>query len=152
MTRTNLEVSGYAHPDELTWILHFNWRTSPLPMNGSRGTHWAPRAKMAKHVRHTAYYLAKAARIPLLGKCRVQLTWWVATTNRTRDVDNLAAFEKPLYDGLVDARVAADDSPAFMEKPRPVIRPVSESDGIVTGPCFTLTITRTDVEDEWGDE
>lgn len=146
--RSKLEVYSWVHPDETTWILRFPWTTNPLPMNGSRGKHWAPRARKVREVRDYAFYLAKLAGIPLLGKCWVQLTWWVATT-RTRDVDNLAALEKPLFDGLVTAHVAPDDSPAFMDKPRGLIRPVAESEGLVTEPCFTLTITRTDLEDEF---
>ncbi|MGN6693889.1 MAG: hypothetical protein ACTHN0_06895, partial [Aquihabitans sp.] len=70
-----------------------------------------------------------------------QLTWWVKD-NRTRDADNLAEFEKRLFDGLVDAGVVDDDKPELMDKPRGVIRHIREADGLITEPCFTLTVTR----------
>lgn len=147
--RSELELHGTAHPDDATWILHFGYPTNPVPMNGPKGTHWATAARKAKQIRLRAAYLARSAGIPLLGRCRAQVTWWVAI-NRTRDTDNLARLEKPMYDGLVDACVVPDDRPAFMEKPRPVIQHLSEAGGLVTVPCFTLTVTRVDLEDEWG--
>ena len=145
--RTDLEVYLHTHPTDDTWILRFTHTTNPLPMNGAKGTHWGPRHRKAAQVRRDSAALARAARIPLLGRCRTQLTWWV-NDNRTRDPDNLAPFEKPIYDGLVDARVVPDDKPAFMDKPRPLIRRVTEADGLITEPCFTLHITRLD-DEEW---
>lgn len=146
--RSALELYGTARPDDTSWVLHFGYPTNPVPMNGPKGTHWAVGARKAKEVRLRASYLARSARIPLLGSCRVQLTWWFKT-DRVRDPDNLARLEKPMYDGLVDARVVPDDRPRFMEKPRPVIRHLREANGLVTEPCFTLAVLRTDLEDEW---
>lgn len=138
--RTELEIAGHAHPDADTWILHFVWPTNPLPMNGSRG-HRLTTARKARWIRDTSGFRARAAGIPALGRIRAQLTWWVAT-NRTRDPDNLAQLEKPIFDGLVDAGIVTDDRPALMDKPRATIRHVDESAGLVTEPGFTLTITR----------
>ena len=137
--RTPLEISGWAHPTPDTWILHFAWPTNPLPMNGSRG-HRLATARKAKNVRIRSGFTARMAGIPTLGRIRAQLTWWVAT-NRTRDPDNLAQLEKPIFDGLVDAGIVTDDRPELMDKPRAVIRPVADSAGLVTEPGFTLTIT-----------
>jgi crossover junction endodeoxyribonuclease RusA len=119
--RTDLEVSGHAHPEPDVWVLYFNWEKNPLPMNGSRGTHWAKRANLGRSIRTRAGYMARLAKIPALGRCKVELTWWVAI-NRTRDADNLAELEKRLFDGLVDAGVVADDKPELMTKDRGVIR------------------------------
>ena len=140
--RSALEISGRAHPDPDVWILHFAWPTNPLPMNGSRGRHWAPTARKGREIRNHSFQMATFARIPALGRCRAQVTWWVQSTAKIRDEDNLAVLEKRLFDALVDAKVVADDSPAFMEKPRAVIRPIADSSGLVTRPGFTLTITR----------
>lgn len=141
---TPLEVKSIAHPDEDTWTLRFAWPRNPLPMNGAKGNLYG-RARTVRQVRELAGYLAKIARIPPLGYCRVQLTWWVAST-RTRDVDNLAALEKPIFDGLVDAGIVPDDNPRYMDKPRGIIRHIDDSNGALTRPCFTLTITRIGVD------
>lgn len=138
--RSELEVTGDAHPAADTWILHFVWPTNPLPMNGSRG-HRMTTIRTVRWIRDTSRVRARAAGIPALGRIRAQLTWWVAT-NRTRDPDNLAQLEKPIFDGLVDAGIVTDDRPALMDKPRATIRHVDESAGLVTEPGFTLTITR----------
>jgi hypothetical protein len=85
-----------------------------------------------------------------MARVRVQLTWWV--TNRiTRDADNLAQLEKPIFDALAtrradlaSVRIVPDDSPEFMDKPRALIRHLDESTPAdkVTGPGFVVTITR----------
>lgn len=138
--RTNLEVYRVAHPEPDMWILYFPWPTNPLPMNGSRGG-WRRHSKQVAAIRDQAVYTARSARIPALGRCRAQLTWWV-TTNGVRDVDNLADLEKRLFDALVIAGIVADDKPELMEKPRGLIRKVSDSDGLLTDRGFTLTVTR----------
>lgn len=138
--RTDLEVASHIHPDEDTWILRFGWTTNPLPLNGSRGG-WRAHSRAAKNVREAALYTARFAKIPPLGRCTAQLTWWVDTI-RVRDVDNLADLEKRLFDALVLAGVVDDDRPELMDKPRAVIRPVADSNGLVTAACFTLTVTR----------
>lgn len=141
--RTRLEVAGHAHPEPDVWILYFNWEKNPLPMNGtgSRGAHWAKTARQTRWVRTRSEYIARLAKIPPLGRCRVLLTWWVAL-DRVRDPDNLGQLEKRLFDGLVDAGVVVDDKPELMTKDRAVIRKVADSEGIVTEPCFTLRIER----------
>jgi crossover junction endodeoxyribonuclease RusA len=143
--RTDLEVSGHAHPEPDVWVLHFNWEKNPLPMNGSRGTHWAKRANLGRSIRTRAGYMARLAKVPALGRCKVELTWWVAI-NRTRDADNLAELEKRLFDGLVDAGVVVDDKPELMTKDRGIIRKITESAGLVTEPCFTLRIERIEAD------
>lgn len=142
--RSDLEAGGYVRLDDDTWVLRFGYPTNPLPMNGSRG-HRLATARTARMLRQQSFYTARQlAQIPPLGRCRAQLTWWVAI-NRTRDSDNLAQLEKPLFDGLVDAGVVTDDRPELMDKPRAIIAPVATSNGLVTAPCFTLTVTRLQV-------
>lgn len=140
MDETYLEHHGHdARPDEGKWILHFAFPKNPMPLNGSWGG-YRKHAKDARSIRTLTRLRASAAGIPEMGKCEVQLTWWVATNHR-RDVDNLALLEKPMYDALVDAAVVRDDTPDLMVKLRPVIRHVRDSEDLVRQPCFTLKVT-----------
>ena len=141
MTRpTELEISGRAQlgPDE--WVLHFGYGRNPIPMNGPKGN-WRARGRMTAAVKDQALKLAIYARIPEMSRCRAQLTWWVATSHK-RDVDNLGLFEKPIYDALVLAGVVRDDTPEYMDKPRPVIRHLRDAGGLLSEPGFTLHVTR----------
>lgn len=139
--RSNLETYAVAHPDADTWIVYFPWTSNPLPMNGSHGG-WRTHSRKAKAVRqHAVQLITQFAKIPALGRCSAQVTWWVST-NRVRDVDNLADLEKRLFDAIVIAGIVEDDRPELMDKPRAVIRHIRDSEGMLTGPGFTLTITR----------
>lgn len=144
---TDLEARRVAHPQPDVWILHFHWGTNPLPMNGPKAN-WRAKAAMTRHVKDIAMTLAIVAKIPELAKVEAQLTWWVAAMNRRRDVDNLGQLEKPIFDGLVVAGVVADDTPDLMVKPRAVIRPVADSAGLVSEPCFTLTVRALELLEE----
>nr|WP_274635560.1 hypothetical protein [Microbacterium bovistercoris] len=147
--RTDLEVRSWLHlPDRDQWVLYFPFARNPLPMNGSRGNSWRPRARKTRDIRDRTTWLARAACIPAMEKCEVQLVWWVAD-HRVRDEDNLAALEKPMFDGVRAAGVVPDDRPGFMLKPRARIRHLSEQHHLVTEPCFTLHVTRRDTEEEW---
>lgn len=138
--RTELEASGSTHPDVDTWILYFPWPTNPLPMNGSRGGHYA-HAKKIRGIKDQVRYSIRSARIPDLGRCEARLTWWVAT-NGVRDEDNLALLEKTMFDALVAEKVVADDKPALMTKPRGRIIHIDDAAGLVSGRGFTFTVTR----------
>jgi hypothetical protein len=82
--------------------------------------HHHARARVVADVRHTAGWLARAARIPRADRVRVELRY-TPRTRRTRDADNLVALLKPLVDGLVDAGVVADDDDEHVERLMPVI-------------------------------
>lgn len=102
-----------AHPTEDRWELLLPWEKPPLSMNDRR--HWSHKHQWTKALRGTAFYLARSARIPDLGRCSVELVYSPAT-RRTRDADNIFATLKPLADGLVDAGVVPDDTPDLMSK------------------------------------
>lgn len=144
---TDLEISGRAHPTDDTWILHFGYPSNPLPMNGPKAN-WRGRHRMTAVVKDHTFKLARAARIPEMTRIEAQLTQWF-TINRRRDVDNLAALEKPMFDAIVSAGIVRDDTPDLMVKPRPVIRHVRESEGLVTKPGFTLTIRCLEICEEF---
>jgi hypothetical protein len=83
----------------------------------------------------------RAAGVPKLGRCRVDVEWVVKTAAR-RDTDNLAPFLKAIYDGIgadrgVGARIVADDDPAHMEKRGATIRLDREA----AAAHFLITIT-----------
>jgi len=144
---TLLELREWVRPGPTTWILRFDWDKNPLPMNGSRGKSFYGRAAKTKRVRiRSAYVAGQLAEIPPLGRVEVQLTQWVSI-RRTRDLDNFAQLEKPIYDGLVDAGIVDDDAPELMDKRRPTIVHVDDSEGLVRAACFTLRIAQLDDED-----
>ncbi|WP_345750086.1 hypothetical protein [Microbacterium rhizophilus] len=140
--RSPLEVRGWAHQEPRTWLFHFAWPTNPLPMNGGRGQGWRRHARQASMVKNHAYQLITLAKLPELYRVTAQLTWWVPDY-RVRDPDNLGDLEKRLFDAIVKAGVVVDDRPQFMDKPRGLIRHLSDADGLVTRPGFVLSVTQT---------
>lgn len=94
------------------------WARPPLTEN-QRYKHWSVKARTIRTVRGTGRILA--ARVPHFDRVRVELEW-VVTTRHKRDVENVVPTLKALCDGLVDADVVDDDTPAYMDKPMPSIR------------------------------
>ncbi|MGW5647535.1 hypothetical protein [Saccharopolyspora sp. NPDC003762] len=90
------------------------------PLTANQRLHWRTRADLTRMVRKTAATLARAAKVPALGRCAVRLVWTV-TDRRRRDADNLVPTLKACADGLVDAGVVADDVPELMTKHMPEI-------------------------------
>lgn len=92
----------------------FYWASPPLHSN--QRLHWAAKAKLTQMVRSAMH--AHARHIPDLGKCEVELVWFVSDKRR-RDADNVVPTLKALCDGLVDAEVVPDDTEAEMRKLMP---------------------------------
>ena len=107
------------------WLLELPWQSPPVKANGPRGNHYAHAAHV-RAVRRAVGVLARNAKIPHLGRCRVELTWYVPDRIR-RDVDNLMPMMKPVYDALSSGRqpfdwpIVEDDTPQFMVKTMPEI-------------------------------
>lgn len=95
------------------WVLDFPYAKNRVPMNGSRGSHQA-HARKVRAVRANTAIDARLAGIPPLGRCQVQLTWYVLDAYR-RDAVNLSNLLKAMQDGLVDANVVPDDTPDLMD-------------------------------------
>ncbi|GAA1436419.1 hypothetical protein GCM10009616_36140 [Microlunatus lacustris] len=84
-------------------------------LNANVKRHWRDRGKRAAWLRAAAQLEALAFRrrlaggTPLQGKvrCEVLVAW---PDRRRRDVHNVMPTVKPCIDGIVDARVLADDS------------------------------------------
>ena len=101
----------------MTWELWF--RLKPVSANEASRMHWATKADLVKHYRHTAGWLAKSAKIPHLEHCHVELIIYPRVM-RIRDQDNYVyPLLKSCADGIVDAGVVPDDAPAFMTKAMP---------------------------------
>ena len=107
-----------------TWEIVLPWTVPPVKPNGGHGNIYAHAAKV-KSTRQTMGALAKKAGIPWLGRCEIQLTWYVPDKIK-RDADNLVWVLKPLADSLAgtkpfDHKIVEDDTPDLMTKHMPVI-------------------------------
>lgn len=107
-----------------TWEILLPWSTPPVKPNGGHGNIYAHAAKV-KSTRQTMGLLARKAGIPWLGRCEIQLTWYVPDRIK-RDADNLVWSMKPLADALAgnkphDHKIVEDDTPELMVKHMPAI-------------------------------
>lgn len=100
------------------WRIDFSWDKAPLNLNDR--THWAVKASKTRLVVADTRWLVRAARIPHLAGCTVQMHFEPADARR-RDTDNLVATLKPICDAIVLEGVVPDDTPVFMSKPEPII-------------------------------
>jgi len=132
-TGIGLETSTYKTPAPFTTTFEFAWTKAPLSLNYRM--HRMQAANITKDIRSNMH--AAARLIPDLGKCKVELIWWVNTKTR-RDEENIVPVLKALCDGLVDAEVVEDDTPEYMVKMMPAIRYIKKRDRAA---CFTFTIT-----------
>lgn len=100
-----------------TWTLDLPL-TKPLSLNDR--DHWRVKARKTKQLRRDTEFMARAARIPRLARCSIELHY-APRDRRRRDAINLAATLKPVEDGIVDAGVVPDDVAEFVEPTHPVI-------------------------------
>ena len=106
-----------AGADEV-FVLDLPWDAPPLTLN--QRMHHRPKGELTRQVRSTARDLALKVGVTSMARPAVTLVWLV-TSRHARDEDNIVPTLKALADGLVDAGVAADDTPEFMRKVMPVI-------------------------------
>lgn len=95
-------------------------QTRPLSTNDH--WHWRLRAEHVAEIRRAVGFAAKAAGIPPCEHITVGLLYTPGDYRR-RDPSNLMASQKPAVDGLVDAGVVPDDTPAYVTEQMPVIQP-----------------------------
>ncbi|RDI32413.1 crossover junction endodeoxyribonuclease RusA [Rhodococcus sp. AG1013] len=107
----------------MNYMIVLPWTAPPLSMNDrgvSAGAAFA-KAKKIRTIRDEVVCLAAAADLPrTVGHATVTLHYR-PRDDRRRDTDNLTATAKPIYDGLVDYGLVADDVPQHMAKLEPVI-------------------------------
>lgn len=90
-----------------TWKLPLPWRRPPLSANDR--PHWTVRNRINQEIKTAAWALAKSKRVPHLDAVILELVWYPGN-NRHHDGDNMAPTLKALTDGLVAAKVLADDN------------------------------------------
>lgn len=116
----------------------FPWTKPPLSLNYRM--HHMQAANLTREIRGLMH--ARARHLPEMGRCRVELVWYVNTRTK-RDDENPVPTLKALCDGLVDAEVVPDDTHEFMvkEMPRIIYRPKQE------GPaCMVLRVEEIEKE------
>jgi Holliday junction resolvase RusA-like endonuclease len=118
-----------------SWTIRVSCGDRMPSLNRSR-VHWAIVSREAKRMRTLAAWGARKQRIPHQDHVTVALEF-TPRDRRRRDVDNLTGALKHLCDGLVDAHVVDDDTPAYMTKLMPTIGAPAR----VCGKRLTLTIT-----------
>lgn len=105
------------------------WTAPPLTAN--QRFHWRKKAALTKDIRQWARLLFRTT--TLQAPITVQLDWHV-NDKRRRDEDNIVPTLKAICDGLVDAGLVPDDTPADMRKemPRIVFAPDSPKRLVLT--------------------
>jgi crossover junction endodeoxyribonuclease RusA len=110
------EPSAPRGPGTITarsWTIEFPPGMGLLSLNDRM--HWAVRGRVVREIRKAAWVLAKAAGIPPLERASIAVTYRPPLVTRRRDLDNVPpASGKPAIDGIVDARVLADDAPPYV--------------------------------------
>lgn len=101
------------------------WGKPPLSLNVRKHHH--AHATDVKAVRGLTMLNAQQGGLHMMGwerygRLSVRLHY-LPRDKRRRDTDNLVATLKAVCDGLVDAGLAPDDTPAYMSKPEPIIHP-----------------------------
>lgn len=91
------------------------------PLNLNQRMHWAQKAQITRHIRQEAALKARALRAQFEGHHFEITLHWLPRDNRRRDEENPIPTLKAIADGLVDAGLAEDDTPAHMRKHMPVI-------------------------------
>jgi crossover junction endodeoxyribonuclease RusA len=134
MTADYRTLPARVEPEMFSTTFTFPWTKAPLSLNYRMNTF--QEAKIIKELRSLMH--AEARIIPDLGKCRVELVWWVNTHTR-RDEENIVPVLKALCDGLVDAEVVVDDTREYMTKMMPAVLYVSKKERLA---CFQFTVTQ----------
>lgn len=109
-----------------TWEIRLPWDRPPASANDR--DHWRVKARKVSTIRQSAKYIVQDAMsafpfpMPATPKrIAVDLTY-VPRDKRRRDPDNLVVpLFKALCDGIVDAGIVPDDTPAYMVRSMPVI-------------------------------
>lgn len=117
-----------------TLTIPLPWTKPPLSDNDrgiSRGAKFARNATV-RDIQYEIHTLAKAHKLPRNIKHVAVTLHYAPRDNRRRDVDNLNATAKPIYDALAGGSkripgygMVPDDTPELMTKLMPVIHPKS---------------------------
>ena len=106
-----------------TWEIRLPWAKPPASANDR--DHWRVKARKVADIREAAERGLLSTGTSWLDcqRIAVDLTY-VPRDNRRRDPDNLVVpLFKALCDGIVDAGIVPDDTPAYMVRSMPQILP-----------------------------
>ncbi len=93
-----------------------SWPAPPLTEN--QRLHWALKNRITRDVRLAGRLLTRR----MGPQSRIEVTLvWIVPDHRRRDEDNVVPTLKALCDGIVDAGIVPDDTPAYMVKNMPRI-------------------------------
>lgn len=111
-----------------TWEIRLPWSVPPASANDR--DHWRVKADKVRSIRVAAAWAVADAmsRWPFqapASPCRIAVgLTYVPRDKRRRDPDNLVVpLFKALCDGIVDAGIVPDDTPAYMVRSMPQILP-----------------------------
>lgn len=109
----------------MAWTLTLPFPRPPKGLHANDRPHWRTKARATADVRNLVVALVRSQNIPTMQRVSVQLVW-VVTDRRKRDEDGPEPLAKAIFDAIgsdrgVSARLVPDDSPEFMDKPRPLI-------------------------------
>lgn len=104
-----------------TIVLVLPYKLPPLTEN--QRMHYHQKARIVRAVRSEVATLARESKLPRKSAHVAVSLHYAPPTNARRDADNLVPTLKAACDGLVDAGIVTDDTPAEMTKHMPVIHP-----------------------------
>lgn len=88
-----------------SWTIRLPFTEPPVSANDARRGHWRSQWAAKIEVEQAVTVLVRAARIPKLDRCALELTWYVPDY-RVRDDDGLAVLLKAARDALTPSRPA----------------------------------------------
>lgn len=116
-----------------SWTLRLPFSEPPVSANDARRAgHWGAQASAKIQVGQAVATLVRQAGIPVLPRCAVELTWYVADY-RTRDDDGLFVMLKSARDALTPPRPAVPaGTPTQAGTPRRKAQRAKIGAGIIT--------------------
>lgn len=88
-----------------SWTIRLPFTEPPVSANDARRGHWRQQWAAKTEVEQAVAVLVRAAGVPLLPRCALELTWYVGDY-RTRDDDGLYVLLKSARDALTPPRAA----------------------------------------------
>lgn len=88
-----------------SWTIRLPFSEPPVSANDARRGHWRSQWAAKIEVEQAVTVLVRAAHVPRLDRCALELTWYVSDY-RVRDDDGLAVLFKAARDALTPSRPA----------------------------------------------
>lgn len=89
-------------------------QTHPGLPTANHRLHYHERAQIIATIRQLTWAAAFNARTPRFERCHAEVTLYFARAGRRDTADNMVGAVKPIWDGLRDAGVLADDDAAHL--------------------------------------